>query len=276
MTPCPMAGLALALAWTAIGSAPPAAAETIPARGATDPRIRVVAYNPDDVVKLHGYVGYQIHMEWADGEEFVNLGAGDVGGLDVGAEKNHFFLKPKQEKVGTNLTVLTTVHTYHFDYTVSKPPPNPLTVKDMVYSIRFSYPQDEARRAAAVLARKQTEARFAQAEARPKNLDYAYCGTPSLKPLSASDDGVQTRLRFPARAEFPAIFVKNDDQSESLLNFNVDQDEVVIHRVARRFVLRRGQLVGCVVNRAFEGGGARPGSNTTVPGVQRQTRGANP
>lgn len=269
--------VALSLAGVGAVGVRNAAAETTPPRGAVDPRVRVVTYDPEDVIKLHGFVGYQIHMQWADGEEFVNLGAGDVGGLDVGAEKNHFFLKPKQEKVGTNLTILTNVRTYHFDYTVSKPPTNALATKDMVYSIRFSYPQDDARRAAADLARQQTEARFAQSAAmRTKNLDYWYCGTSSLKPISAYDDGVQTRLKFAARAEFPAIFIKNDDQTESLLNFNVDQDEVVIHRVARRFILRRGQLVGCVVNHAFEGGGERPNSNTTVPGVQRETRGANP
>jgi type IV secretion system protein VirB9 len=269
--------VALTIALAGLGATRSAVAEMIPPRGIVDPRVRVVAYNPDDVIKLHGFVGYQIHMQWAEGEEFVNLGAGDTGGLDVGAEKNHFFLKPKQEKVGTNLTILTNIRTYHFDYTVSKAPPNTLAAKDMVYSIRFVYPQDEAKRAAADLARQRTEARLAQtAAARPTNLDYWYCGTSSLKPISAYDDGVQTRLRFATRAEFPAIFVKNDDHSESLLNFNVDEDEVVIHRVARRLILRRGQLVGCVVNQAFEGGGDRPISNTTAPGVQRETRGANP
>ena len=47
-------------------------AETIPPRGSIDPRVRTVAYDADDVVKLHGYVGYQIHIEWAPGEEFVS------------------------------------------------------------------------------------------------------------------------------------------------------------------------------------------------------------
>jgi len=55
--------------------------------------------------------------------------------------------------------------------------------------------------------------------------------------------------------QLPAIFVKNDDKSESLINFNVERDEVVIHRVAKQFIVRRGQLVGCIVNKAFDGGG---------------------
>jgi type IV secretion system protein VirB9 len=95
--------------------------------------------------------------------------------------------------------------------------------------------------------------------------------------LVAYDDGVQTRLKFPARAEFPAIFVKNDDNTESLLNFNIEGNEdVVIHRVARRFVLRRGNLVGCVVNKSFEGSGEHVNTNTVVPGIRRETKGVAP
>ena len=252
-----------------------ALAETIPPRGDTDPRVRVIAYNPNDVIKLRGYIGYQIHMQWAEGEEFVNLGAGDVGGLDVGTEKNHFFLKPKQEVVGTNITIVTNRRTYHFDYTVRRAPPNPLQARDMVYSMRFTYPQDDVRLAAAQADRLRTEAQLQAGTATPRNHAYAYCGTPSLKPISAYDDGVHTRLRFADKAEFPAIFVRNDDKSESLLNFNVEGDEVVIHRVTRRLVLRRGALVGCVVNQAYDGGGARLRSGTTAPGVQRNTLGGS-
>ena len=248
-------------------------AETIPALGAVDPRIRMVPFDPDDVVKLHGYVGYQIHMQWAEGEEFVSLGSGDVGAFDVGADRNHFFIKPKQVSAATNLTILTNRRAYHIEYMVRRAPVGRNATRDMVYSIRFTYPQDEARLAAAELEQLRTEERLKHSAAnRPKNLDYWYCGSPSLKPLSAYDDGVQTHLRFPARSEFPAMFVRNDDGSESLLNFNVEQDEVVIHRVARQFVLRRGSLVGCVVNKTFEGGGARMPSNTAVDGVERTTK----
>ena len=45
------------------------------------------------------------------------------------------------------------------------------------------------------------------------------------------------------------MFVRNEDGTESLLNFSMDEGDVVIHRVAARFILRRGQLTGCVVNK---------------------------
>lgn len=252
-------------------------AATVPPVGRVDPRIRVIAYNPDDVVTLQGYVGYQIHLQWAEGEEFVNLGSGDNGAFDIGAERNHFFIKPKEAHASTNLTVLTNRHAYHFDYVVMAGVPSRAASRRVVYSIRFTYPEEEARLAAIERERQQTEARIRQTVAgRPRNEDYWFCGSNSLKPMAAYDDGVQTRLRFQARSEFPAMFVRNDDGSESLLNFNVEDDEVVIHRVARKFVLRRGNLVGCVVNQSFAGGGARTRTNTNVPGVQRSTTGVTP
>ena len=259
------------------GQAGHAVAATVPPVGQVDARIRVVAYNPDDVVTLQGYVGYQIHLQWAEGEEFVNLGSGDNGAFDIGAERNHFFIKPREARASTNLTVLTNRRAYHFDYAVSAAAPRQAAARRMVYSIRFTYPEDDARLAAAEREREQTEARIRQAGAeRARNLNYAFCGSSALKPMAAYDDGVQTRLRFQARSEFPAMFIRNDDGSESLLNFNVEDDEVVIHRVARRFVLRRGNLVGCVVNQSYEGGGARTRSNTNVPGVRRTTAGETP
>jgi type IV secretion system protein VirB9 len=261
-------GLAAGLALTA----PYVPAATVPPPGKVDARVRVVAYNPDDVITLHGYVGYQIHLQFAEGEEFVNLGSGDNGAFDVGAERNHFFIKPKEVRASTNLTVLTNRRAYHFDYVVSANPPAGAAARRMVYSVRFSYPEDEARAAAADRERRQADARMSRVVTdRLRNTDYWFCGSESLRPMSAYDDGVHTRLRFQARSEFPAMFVQNDDGSESLLNFNVDDDEVVIHRVARRLVLRRGNLVGCVVNQAFTGGGARTPSHTNAPGVQRIT-----
>lgn len=257
--------------------APASQSDTVPTPGKFDPRIREVAYRNDDVVRLRGHVGYQIHLQWAEGEEFVSLGSGDAGGFDIGAERNHFFIKPRQVHVTTNLTILTTRRAYQFEYSAARAPTGAAARRDMVYSIRFTYPQDEARRQASDQDRQRTDAQLASAVAqRPRNLDYWFCGSPSLRPVTAWDDGVHTRLRFAARTEFPAIFVRNDDGSESLLNFNVAGEDVVVHRVARQLVLRRGQLVGCVVNRAFDGGGQRLGSQTVAPQVQRHTRGGSP
>jgi type IV secretion system protein VirB9 len=250
-------------------------AELTPARGLVDPRVRVVAYDPEQVIKLHGFVGYQIHFQFAEGETFVNLAAGDNKALDVGYEGNHLVLKPLAEKVSTNITVITNRRVYQFDYSATAERPDP-DRQDVIYSLRFIYPQDEARKAQEELEQRRANMRLATADQdpnRPRNTNYWGCGSSAIRPEMAYDDGVQTRLRFAAHSEFPTMYVKNDDDSESLVNFTVDNDEVVIHRVARSFVLRRGKLVACIQNRSFDGGGERLKSETLVPGVERVTKG---
>jgi len=249
--------------------------ETLPARGSRDARVRVAEFDANEVYRLYGFVGYQIDIEFEAGETFVGLGAGDLEALAFVGQGNHLFLKPKAARVATNLTVLTSRRRYEFDYTALAERPDPGSI-EVIYALRFTYPLD-ASRTAGMDADRRVEQSLARASAdRSANVDYWYCGHPGLRPVAASDDGVHTRLRFGARAELPAIFVRNDDGSESLLNFSVDAGEVIIHRVAARFIVRRGKLTGCIVNAAFDGGGLRLESGTVAPEVERVTRGARP
>ena len=239
--------------------------------GPGDARIRVLVYAPDEVYRLKGYIGYQIDLEFETGEMFVGLGTGDLDSVTFAAQDNHLFLKPRAGAVETNLTVLTTRRAYHFDYTASERRPDP-AFGDVIYVLRFTYPPQTADHAADHVERTLASA----ADTRWHNLNYGYRGSPQLKPQSAWDDGVQTRLRFGSQQELPAIFVRNDDGSESLVNFSVDAGELVVHRVSRQFIVRRGRLEGCIVNEGFTGSGERLESGTVAPAVERVTRGQRP
>jgi len=56
----------------------------------------------------------------------------------------------------------------------------------------------------------------------------------------------------------------------------MDAGDVIVHRVAKQFVLRRGKLTGCIVNHGFVGGGARLDSGTVAPSVERRVQGGAP
>src|SRR5215472_4820927 len=243
-------------------------AETLPSPGLLDARIRAAPYSADQVYVLKGFVGYQTDLEFETGESFVGLGAGDIDGLSFVAQDNHLFLKPKAAKIGTNLTVLTSRRTYQLDYSATAAPPDPSQA--VTYVLRFTYPPTPKE------GSESSEHAFAAESHKPRNIDYWYCGDPSIQPIAASDDGVHTRLTFAAKAEQPAIFVLNEDGSESLLNFSMDEGDVIVHRVARRLILRRGHLAGCVVNKAFAGSGERLKSNTVSSEVERTTPGVHP
>jgi type IV secretion system protein VirB9 len=251
-----------------MGLSAEACAETLPSPGLLDARIRVASYSADQVYRLSGFVGYQTDLEFETGEIFVGLAAGDIEGISFVAEENHLFLKPKAAKVGTNLTILTTRHTYQLDYSATATHPD--ASEAVTYALRFTY-------RAGAKEGGEAGARALDIEShRPRNIDYWYCGSASIRPVAASDDGVHTRLTFAEKAEQPAIFILNEDGSESLLNFSMDEGDVILHRVAHRLILRRGSLAGCVVNKGYTGSGDRLKSHTVSDEVERSTRGERP
>ena len=262
------------------GGAPLAIARAVPvhppltrtAAAPRDPRIRYVRYEASHVYRLRGYVGYEIDLQFAPGERFAGLGVGDAKAIKVAAAGNHLFIKPLATHVSTDMTVLTNRRTYVFHYhvlPVSVPPRRAA----IVYAVRFEYPRAARRLDAAEQRRLRVARDLYRAEhAPPRNVDYWFCGPRALKPEAAWDDGAQTHLIFPSRAELPAVFVRNADGSESLVNFDMRGDQMVIHRIARRFVLKRGRLTGCIVNKAFAGSGRRLASGTLSPKVWRVRR----
>lgn len=243
-----------------------AGAESLPPKGARDARIRVAEYHADEVYRLPAFVGYQVHLEFEPGEVFVGLGAGDVEGVSFVATGHHLFLKPKASAVTTNLTVVTDRREYQFEYSARSHRPNP-QLEDVIYSLKFTYPPSGA---------PVGQVLDVAAHARPQNLQYGFCGPRSLQPTRAWDDGIQTYLTFAPRADLPAVFVMNPDDTESLVNTSIEADHVRVHRVAERLILRRGRQVGCLVNRAFAGGGTRLESGTVAPNVVRRTREVTP
>lgn len=243
-----------------------------------DVRLRDVLYDANEVYRLPAYSGYQTDIEFAFGERVLGLGAGDLQGLSFSAQGNHLFIKPRAVGVHTNITVLTDRRVYHFDYVSVAHAPD-ASHADVLYALRFLYPPrlpvaPAALSAAAGAARVQALLGSAATQ-RPRNEDYWYCGASPLQPLAAWDDGVQTHLRFSRRQDMPALFLRNEDGSESLLNFHVEHDEIVVHRVVQRLILRRGALVGCVVNRAY-GKQAGIGTSATIsPQVHRDLQGGD-
>jgi type IV secretion system protein VirB9 len=249
-------------------------AETVPQRGAVDSRIRTTTYNPDEVYKLSGLVGYAIELIFEDGETFSGTGGGDLGGVTIDAHGNSVLLKPKAAIVATNLVVFTDRRAYRFDYSVFSRRPDG-HAEDLMYAVRFVYPPKKDANGENIDTKINRELVGAD-KTRPRNVDYWYCGHKSLKPEVASDDGVHTRLTFGNRSEIPAIFVRNEDGSESLLNFSMEAGDVVIHRVAPNFIVRRGRLTGCIVNQGFAGAGLRLDTGTVSPRIERDIKAPRP
>jgi type IV secretion system protein VirB9 len=274
--------LHILIAAAALHTAPAwAVSETVPSKG--DSRIRFVEYDPADVVPLVAKYGRQTFVKFAEDEKIEDLGGGDTDAWEIGVttRPNSFFIKPKARSPNTNITVVTNKRHYNFElqlYAEAQPKkngkPRVAPTGTNMYMVWFRYPQDDAKAKAMADQGKRVD-QLLQQGATARNRAYTVQGASSITPTEAFDDGSFTYLRFAPRADMPAVYYVGEDGIEKLATFNVKDDVLVVHRVAPKLVLRRGDvLVACIFNEAFDPVGAKRPTNTKSPAVERVIKGA--
>src|SRR3990167_3074564 len=113
-----MTRLTAIMAALLLSATPPAAlALDAPKAGPSDPRIKVVDYDPWAVVKVVGVFRTATQILLGEDETILHVALGDATGWDVVAEKNILFAKPKAPRGPTNLIVTTSRATGTRNYT---------------------------------------------------------------------------------------------------------------------------------------------------------------
>lgn len=128
-----------------------AMAEIVPSERPFDPRVRLVDYNPYDVVKVTTFYGVSTYIEFSTEETIKEIAMGDDAAWNILPRGNHLFVKPKDKKADTNVTVVTDKRVYHFSLFVSKRSLSDDTAwrdNNLVYGLIFRYPEDEAKKKA--------------------------------------------------------------------------------------------------------------------------------
>ncbi len=214
-----------------------------PKPGLLDPRIRTVFYNPEQVVLLKGYFGYQMMIEFGAGERIENVSIGDGVAWQVTPNKKAdlLFLKPVDHGDPTNMTVVTDRRRYVFELVSS--PRDGARAADIAYVVRFLYPPDPA-------PPKLDPPPPPQAPER-RNTRYSYTGSRAALPSLVFDDGHFTYFQWPDNVPTPALFLVAPDGSESIVNYSVRDGYQVVEQTAPRFVLRNGKEVTTVINEGW-------------------------
>ncbi len=231
-----------ALLMIAVGGPVVATASDFPRPGLTDPRIRSIHYDRDQVVQLDGYFGYQMMIEFAPDERIENVSIGDSTAWQVtpNHKANLLFLKPVDRAAPTNMTVVTDQRRYTFEL-VSRG--RAYRSAQIAYVVRFLYPPPPAPPPAAAPSPPRPPER--------KNTAYSYTGSRSSLPSLVFDDGHFTYFQWPESVATPAVFVIQPDGTESIVNYGVRDGYQVVEQVAQRFVLRNGKDVTTVINNGW-------------------------
>jgi type IV secretion system protein VirB9 len=248
-----------------------------PAAGARDARVRVVAYDPVNVVKVNGVMRASTQIVFSDDEEIAHVAIGDSVAWEVAPAGSILFLKPREKHPPTNLQVVTTrpdgrKRSYQFELTIGES-----SLSEGYFVVGFVYPVDEFER-----RRLEANAREAAREgalveqsfdsARTKgvrNWRFSAQGSIDLEPEAVFDNGKETTFRFAGNRELPAIYLIGSDGSETLAAKDVRGELVTVHATAREFRLRKGNDVLCVFNEAFDAVGVNHSTRTVSDGVMR-------
>ena len=75
------------------------------------------------------------------------------------------------------------------------------------------------------------------------NFNYGKWGDNSLAPAYMWDDGRFTCLKFTKNSELPVAYKVSPDGKESLINYHLEKDTMVLQGISKEFRLRLGDLV---------------------------------
>ncbi|WP_028221010.1 TrbG/VirB9 family P-type conjugative transfer protein [Paraburkholderia oxyphila] len=240
-----------------------------------DSRVRKIVYASDAVVRIEAQRGFATHIALDPHEQIQVVAPGDRDGWQVVANRgdHDVYLKPQLVAHNSNLEVRTDKRSYSFDLVVL-----PLKAKfgndEEMYRVTFVYPdevsaQTHAQADAALVAQRLVQPSVV------RNTGYSMQVMPhsdDIAPVAAWDDGRFTWIRIPANRRIPAIFRVADDGTESVVDKHMENDTIVVHEVAKRFVLRLGDEVVGIWNDAYDMDGVPPRDGTTVNGVKRVSR----
>lgn len=227
----------------------PALAEKSPHPGPVDNRIRTVVYSPRDVVEIKGHYGYQTLIEFNRDEAILNIALGDSMAWYARPNEagNLLFVKPIENNATTNMTVVTSKRTYHFELNAKRAPN--AHAKDMAFHVQFKYPENHM----GFMERDISEiSRSDRTVPAQWNFDYEFAGDTRQVPKRAFDDGEFTYFEFDKNTDIPALFKVAPDGTESLIDYKVEGRYVVVRRIAAQFTLRNGDLVTCIFNRGYD------------------------
>jgi type IV secretion system protein VirB9 len=205
-----------------------------------DHRMTEVDYNPYDVINVRAGIGMVTVIQLERGERVIlrekGLMLGDAQAWGFDLIENNIFFKPIAKNPDSNLILTTNKgRTYTFYLMMDEFPH---------YMVKVNYPRPTKRKGTDVLPVPCTDG--------PVNFQYEKWGDMELSPSRMWDDGRFTCLKFTNVVELPVIYQVLADGSESMIQYHMKKDTMVVHGTANEFRLRVGEQVLGVVTDNLE------------------------
>jgi type IV secretion system protein VirB9 len=214
-----------------------AVAETIPQSYPSDPHIQMVNYDPNQVYRVMGMPGYTTAIAFSNDESILSVNIGDSSAWLVNVQNNIVNLKPVSTNPDTNMNVVTSRGTYQFFLTATALPHDHKATPRIIYLLRFRYPETRN------ITTTTNNTGFC-------NTHYSARGDKTVAPLNVYDDNRFTYFNFGGRKDIPALFLVDPQGNESVVNYHLQGNYVVVETTGKQFTLRKGTQVASIFNEA--------------------------
>lgn len=221
--------------------------------GSKDPRVKTFTYSENEVYKIKGHYGFSSVLEFSSKErvETISIGDSEAWQIVKPNRPNILFIKPLEQNAETNMTVLTNKHIYTFELSAGKAASHHSS--DLSFRLKFIYPGETDIKLANIgsMSSGSNYTPFSAVPAADWNFDYSYSGSKRLRPEKVFDDGDFTYFQFKDFDVMPAIFSVDEKGSESLVNYNIQGQYLVVTKIGRQFTLRDGKTATCIFNETY-------------------------
>lgn len=277
----------------------------VPKGSKYDKKITFATYNANDVFEVKCANGFVSVIKFGDDERIINIATGFSAGWDINDRDNYLFIKPKAYAIvqaeqnltapdgqkiefngasfiqpnssdwKTNLIITTNERDYAFDLVIEQDKP--------FYKLSFSYPDEKKAKKEQEQIKKQIVENKKNLQKEldktsiPKNwnfLAHINQNSENIVPDFAYDDGIFTYLGFSQSKTIPSVFMFDENDKESLLNTHIKKDGnydvLVIHKLAKRILLRSGEKLVGVFNKGYGKNLLEEPQNTINKNIKRE------
>lgn len=250
----------------ALGWAAPcfATAEGLDPSLPADGRIKTLAYDEGDVYIITTKYGYQTNIVFASNEEIETISVGERSLWQIIPAANRLFIRPMQENISTNMTVLTNRRAYQFDLKSVG-----MTDKDAnnIYVAKFIYPDDRKKGRPPMMMAPPPDMAPPPPSLPPQatpmmpemppveptatsgpgvtqpvypNYNYTYSGPDTLAPLQVFDNGRATFIKYHTLPQpMPEIYIVDASGQQQRVAADIKDSMLVVDAIAGTLALKQ-------------------------------------
>lgn len=158
----------------------------------TDSRIKTLIYNPNEIFRVVVHYNFQTSIEFEKNEEIKTISTGNSYAWQLTPMDNRLFIKPLEDNILTNMTIITNRRVYQFE--VQSKPYSGYVDNELVYVARFYFPSQDEKIAYPEIQKNEDSS--GALNIKPYNFDYSMVGPVKYLPSKIFDDGIKTYIYY--------------------------------------------------------------------------------